>query len=140
MKMTLKIALNLLIVFFVSDLFAAFPVERVNNPIKSLEVISDMEIKDSFSVLSKDKLKNREDKKALKKKIKDAKKALLSGGDKTQIATFLLCFFLGPLGIHSFYLGNTTKGIIQLLTFGGLGVWAFIDLIRIIIGDLGPGW
>ena len=140
MNMILKIALNLLIVFFVSDLFAAFPVERVNNPIKNSEMILDVEIKEPLSELNIDKPKTREDKKALKKKIKEAKKALASGGDRTQIAAFLLCFFLGPLGIHSFYLGNTTKGIIQLLTFGGLGIWAFIDLIRIIVGDLGPGW
>ena len=37
-----------------------------------------------------------------------------------------------------FYLGDTVIGVIQLLTLGGLGVWVFIDFIRLLIGDLGP--
>ena len=45
---------------------------------------------------------------------------------------------IGGLGIHRFYLGYIGIGIIQLLTAGGCGIWALIDLIRIIIGDLGP--
>ena len=54
-----------------------------------------------------------------------------------QIIAILLCFFLGGLGIHRFYLGYTTVGVIQLLTAGGCGVWVIIDFIRLIIGDLG---
>jgi TM2 domain-containing membrane protein YozV len=60
------------------------------------------------------------------------------GGDKSQITAILLCFFLGGLGIHRFYLGYTWQGVVQLLTLGGLGIWALIDFIRIIIGDLKP--
>ena len=36
--------------------------------------------------------------------------------EKNWLATFLLCFFLGTLGIHSFYAGKTSIGVIQLLT------------------------
>ena len=54
-----------------------------------------------------------------------------------KIIAILLCFFLGSFGIHRFYLGYTTIGIIQLLTLGGCGIWSLIDLIRLIIGDLG---
>ena len=50
----------------------------------------------------------------------------------------ILCLLVGGLGIHRFYLGYTTVGIIQLLTGGGCGIWALIDLIRIIMGDLKP--
>ena len=58
---------------------------------------------------------------------------------KQWIVAVLLAFFLGTLGIHNFYLGYTTKGIIQLvltLTFIGLivsGIWAFIDFIMLLM-------
>lgn len=57
---------------------------------------------------------------------------------KSQIVAALLCFFLGGLGIHRFYLGYTWQGVVQLLTGGGCGIWALIDFIRILTGDLGP--
>ena len=66
------------------------------------------------------------------------KEANAEGGGKSQLVALLLALFLGILGIHRFYLGYTTIGIIQLLTLGGLGIWAFIDLILIITGDLKP--
>jgi hypothetical protein len=42
------------------------------------------------------------------------------------------------LSRHRFYLGYTWQGIVQLLTGGGCGIWALIDLIRIIMGTLKP--
>lgn len=57
---------------------------------------------------------------------------------KSQLAALLLCFFLGALGIHRFYLGYYGIGVIQLLTLGGLGIWTLIDFILILIGNLGP--
>ncbi len=41
---------------------------------------------------------------------------------KSKVAAALLCFFLGGLGIHRFYLGYTTIGIVQILTCGGFGI------------------
>ena len=55
---------------------------------------------------------------------------------KSKITAILLCFFLGGLGIHRFYLGYTLIGVIQLLTFGGFLIWAIVDIIRLIIGSL----
>jgi TM2 domain-containing membrane protein YozV len=46
----------------------------------------------------------------------------------------LLCLFVGVFGVHRFYVGKIGTGIIQLITLGGLGIWAFIDLIMIIVG------
>ena len=55
---------------------------------------------------------------------------------ESKLTAILLCFFLGSLGIHRFYLGYTLIGVIQLLTFGGLLIWVIVDLIRLIIGSL----
>ena len=57
---------------------------------------------------------------------------------KSQLIALILAIFVGGLGIHRFYLGYTGIGIVQLLTFGGCGIWSLIDLIRIITGDLKP--
>lgn len=54
---------------------------------------------------------------------------------KQWLITFLLCFFGGALGLHRFYVGKIGSGVAMLLTLGGLGVWAFIDLIVIITGN-----
>src|SRR5439155_7477122 len=54
---------------------------------------------------------------------------------KSWLATVLLCQFLGTLGVHRFYTGRIISGIFQLLTFGGFGIWVFIDLIMIVSGD-----
>ena len=57
---------------------------------------------------------------------------------KSQLVALLLCLFVGIIGIHRFYLGYIWQGVVQLLTLGGFGIWALIDLIRIITGDLQP--
>lgn len=51
---------------------------------------------------------------------------------KSFVTTLLLCIFLGGLGVHRFYVGKIGTGIIFLLTFGGLGIWWLVDLIKII--------
>jgi len=54
---------------------------------------------------------------------------------KNYILSLLLCFFLGTLGIHRFYVGKIGTGILMILTLGGLYIWQFIDLILIIVGQ-----
>lgn len=54
--------------------------------------------------------------------------------EKNGIVAFVLCFFLGCLGIHSFYCGKIGYGVAQLITCGGCGIWALIDLILIACG------
>ncbi|MSZ95115.1 MAG: NINE protein [Actinobacteria bacterium] len=47
------------------------------------------------------------------------------------VTALLLSIFLGTLGVDRFYLGQTGLGIGKLLTAGGCGVWALIDIILI---------
>lgn len=70
---------------------------------------------------------------------------------KSKTIALLLAFFLGGYGIHQFYLGNKKIAITQLvLTILGyltvvigigialilaVGVWAIVDMIRIILAD-----
>ena len=56
--------------------------------------------------------------------------------DKDWLTATLLSLFVGVLGIDRFYLGYTGLGILKLITCGGLGIWALIDLILIAMGRL----
>ena len=55
---------------------------------------------------------------------------------ESKLTAIILCFFLGSLGIHKFYLDYTLIGVIQLLPFEGFIIWAIVDLIMLIIGSL----
>ena len=59
----------------------------------------------------------------------------MAGGksEKSNTVALLLCFFLGFLGVHRFYVGKIGTGILQLVTLGGLGIWALIDFIIIVV-------
>jgi serine/threonine protein kinase len=51
---------------------------------------------------------------------------------KGWLTTLLLCLFCGIFGAHRFYTGHTRIATIQLITFGGLGVWWLVDMILIL--------
>lgn len=60
---------------------------------------------------------------------------------KSRVVYILLALFLGGLGIHNFYAGYTTKGVIQLLITLLLGwlvipaigvwIWCIIEIITV---------
>lgn len=55
--------------------------------------------------------------------------------DKSRALAAILAFFFGVFGAHRFYAGRIKSAIVQLLTIGGLGIWAFIDFIIILFGE-----
>lgn len=69
-----------------------------------------------------------------------------AGEQKSKLVAGLLAIFLGGLGIHNFYLGNTSKAVAQLCIslFGSCliigpavtGVWALIEAIQIFTGKI----
>jgi TM2 domain-containing membrane protein YozV/predicted Ser/Thr protein kinase len=52
--------------------------------------------------------------------------------DKGLLPAFLLALFFGVFGAHRFYVGKTGSAVVQLFTFGGLGVWMLIDWILLL--------
>lgn len=63
---------------------------------------------------------------------------------KPKMAAGLLGIFLGAFGVHNFYLGYTTKAVIQLcltllscgiLSFAS-GIWGFIEGIMLLTGSI----
>lgn len=48
---------------------------------------------------------------------------------------FLLCLFLGYLGIHRFYVGKSGTGILYIFTVGLFGIGWLVDLIMIASGS-----
>lgn len=55
---------------------------------------------------------------------------------KSRLAVALFAWFLGPLGVHRFYLGKIGTGILMIITLGGLGIWALVDFIMAVAGAM----
>lgn len=54
------------------------------------------------------------------------------------VTTLLYSILLGFLGVDRFCLGHTGAAVGKLLTIGGLGIWWFVDIILLVIGELQP--
>ena len=60
--------------------------------------------------------------------------------NKSKIVAGILGILLGSLGIHNFYLGNNSRGVLQIvltvITCGAAGLWGFIEGIMILCGSI----
>ncbi len=59
--------------------------------------------------------------------------------EKSRLVAFLLCTFLGVIGVHRFYVGKVTSGVMQIL-FGWATffIWPLVDWIMILAGSFKP--
>lgn len=63
---------------------------------------------------------------------------------KSRVAAGVLAMLLGAYGVHSFYLGNTSRGLVQLLVsfltcgFGAIvmQIWGILDGIKLLDGRI----
>lgn len=83
-------------------------------------------------------LKTFSEKTAVKSNISAPNSQYNSGNEyvqeKSRSTAALLCFFLGGLGIHRFYVGKIGTGLLWLFTGGLFGIGAIVDLISIAFG------
>jgi len=80
---------------------------------------------------------SKQPKKAATAKVKKAAPIADDEADCSQRSRLVAGFlgvFLGPLGIHRFYLGYWGVGLAMLVTAGGLGLWSLIDAIFVMTG------
>jgi TM2 domain-containing membrane protein YozV len=145
MKILKRISLLFIAVSATVVLTSALPSSAVKDPTPAATTVQPLSGKMSYKQLRDYATQLKGAKLTLKEQIalklfgkKLSRSAPLPGEGKSQLLALILCFFVGGIGIHRFYLGYTWQGVVQLLTLGACGIWSLIDFIRIITGDLKP--
>lgn len=103
--------------------YASFPVK---NDKKSTQVV---EQKSTTSNVPSAELKKETNISSPVKKANSASSPM----DEEKLITLLLWFFLGGLAAHRWYRGKPVGwNILFILTAGGCGIWAIVDLVNIL--------
>ena len=123
------LALNLILL---GSMFASFPVKKNNetiaNPVgQTLIQKNDATAESANASVAANKV-------TVEKSIAPiAGKS--SGFDQELLITLLLWFFLGIFAAHRWYKGKPVGwNILFIITAGGCGVWAIVDLVNILTG------
>jgi hypothetical protein len=104
------------------SVYASFPVK---NEVKTTQTTN------SNSTTSTQNAELNKVEKALVEKI--SAKPAKTQGDNDMIITLVLWFFLGAFAAHRWYKGKPAGwNILFILTGGGCGIWAIVDLVNIL--------
>lgn len=61
-------------------------------------------------------------------RLEDSKSGLLATIQlKDPTTSLILSLLVGTFGADRFYLGQTTLGVVKLITCGGMGIWVIVD-------------
>lgn len=124
------LALCAVVILSAGSSYASFPVKTDAKKQESKEQVSTVDA----PAASENILKASEESatKVQSENATDLKKAA-AGMDQEKLITLLLWFFLGSFAAHRWYAGKPVGwNILFILTFGGCGVWAIVDLIHIL--------
>jgi Flp pilus assembly protein TadB len=55
--------------------------------------------------------------------------------NKSKSVALFLCFFLGFLGIHRFYVGKIGTGLLMFFTYGGFGLMWLFDIVMLVTSN-----
>jgi len=123
--MKFKIILSMLALLLATSFsYASFPVERVATTTATATSGTDAKTQ----TLTKS----------------EAKKEVLvspaaAAAEKSQGVAFLFWLLLWPFAAHRWYLGSPWYwNVLFIITFGGIGIWAIIDIIGILTGSYEP--
>lgn len=130
-----QIPILLIAVFLGNVVFAAFPYknneEQAALEQTTLETVEQAELYELINELETTKIKKSKVAELSEKFSAQASSAM----DNDLLITLLLWFFLGGLAAHRWYKKKPVGwNILFILTGGGCGIWAIVDLINILTG------
>ena len=116
--------------FLFNNAYASFPVAKKDAIATQQSTTATVETKNN-SEISSPVIEKKASK--ISKLVKKADQK--ADDSKELIITLLLWFFLGGFAAHRWYKGKPAGyNILFILTLGGCGIWALIDLVNILTG------